>query len=111
MHRSLSAAFAATLLAAASFTGPQAGRYDVWALDQNGNLLYVLDPEGAVLRAADSVELGNARRPHMLVGVPGDGFVYSANTVSHSVTVLDRATGQVRTVIPAVGKLPHRARA
>ncbi|HXF96652.1 MAG TPA: hypothetical protein VNI61_11195 [Gemmatimonadales bacterium] len=83
--------------------------YEVWAVDQNGDLLYALDPEAAVLRTTDSVALGDARRPHMLWGVPGDPYVYSANTVSNSVTVLDRSDGSVRAVIRSVGKLPHAA--
>jgi YVTN family beta-propeller protein len=83
--------------------------YDVWAADQNGNTIYVLAPDGSVRRTIDSVALGNGRRPHMLWGVPGDGFVYSANTVSNSVTVLARSGGAVVAVIPAVGKAPHAA--
>ena len=90
---------------------PLAGQrpVEVWAADQNGNLLYVLDSEGRVLRTVDSTTLGNARRPHMLWGVAGDPYVYSANTVSNSVTVLDRAGGAVRAVIAPVGKSPHAA--
>jgi len=83
--------------------------YEVWAADQNGNLLYVLDPDGRVRRTLDSAALGNARRPHMLWGVPGDAFVYSANTVSNSVTVLDRDDASVKAVIQPVGKSPHAA--
>jgi YVTN family beta-propeller protein len=45
----------------------------------------------------------------MLWGVPGDGYVYSANTVSNSVTVLDRSDGATRAVIANVGKAPHAA--
>jgi YVTN family beta-propeller protein len=45
----------------------------------------------------------------MLWGVPGDPYVYSANTVSGSVTVLHRATGQMAAVIADVGKSPHAA--
>ena len=83
--------------------------YEVWAADQNGNLLYVLDAEGTVLRTLDSVALGMARRPHMLWGVSGDPYVYGANTVSGSVTVLGRSDGSVKAVIPGVGKSPHAA--
>lgn len=83
--------------------------YEVWAADQNGNAIYVLDPAGKVLRTIDSTALGNARRPHMLWGVPKDGFVYGTNTVSNSVTVLDRKDASVKGVIQPVGKSPHAA--
>lgn len=103
------ACFAAT---AALLFGPAASAsaqtYQVWAADQNGNLVYVLDPDGRVLRTLDSTALGNARRPHMLWGVAGDPYVYSANTVSNSVTVLSRADGSVKAVVPhaTVGETP-----
>lgn len=109
---------AVALLAAATLVGLTASpahgvqatpAYEVWAADQNGNLIYVLDPQGAVLRTIDSVTLGAARRPHMLWGVPGDPYVYSTNTVSNSVTVLARSDGAVKAVIPSVGKAPHAA--
>jgi DNA-binding beta-propeller fold protein YncE len=83
--------------------------FEIWAADQNGSILYVLAPDGRVVRTLDSAALGNARRPHMLVGVPGDPFVYSANTVSNSVTVLERSSGAVRAVVRDVGKAPHAA--
>ena len=83
--------------------------YEVWAVDQNGNLVYVLDPQGAVIRTIDSTGLGMARRPHMLWGVTGDAYLYSANTVSNSVTVLGRSDGVVHGVILSVGKAPHAA--
>lgn len=83
--------------------------FEVWAADQNLNLLYVLDGDGEVLRTIDGAGLGGAERPHMLWGVPHDPYVYSANTVSASVTVLDRETGDVLFVVESVGKLPHAA--
>lgn len=82
--------------------------YEVWAADQNGNALHVLDPEGEVLRTLDHAALGGADRPHMLWGVPGDPYVYSTNTVSNSVTVL-RRDGEVVEVIEGIGKSPHAA--
>ena len=83
--------------------------FEVWAADQNANVIYVLDSEGNVLRTINAAELGGAERPHMLWGAPGDGHVYSANTVSNSVTVLNRADGAVVGVIEDVGKAPHAA--
>lgn len=87
----------------------QAAAYEVWAVDQNGNLLYVLDPDGGSRRVLDSTALGMARRPHMLWGVAGDPYLYSANTVSGSVTVLGRTDGQMKAVVTGVGKAPHAA--
>lgn len=90
-------------------TAPVVPDFEVWTADQNLNRLYFLNRDGAVLRTLDGAALGNAQRPHMLWGVPGDGYVYSANTVSGSVTVLDRDGGNVVEVIRDVGKLPHAA--
>lgn len=86
-----------------------APRYEVWAADQNANVLYVLDPAGKVLRTIDGATLGEARRPHMLWGVGGDEYVYTANSVSNSVSVLSNRDGLVKAVINGVGKLPHSA--
>ena len=83
--------------------------YEVWAADQNANVLYFLDADGKTLRTLDGAALGDAKRPHMLWGVPGDDYVYSANSVSNSVTVLGKSDGQVKAVISGVGKLPHAA--
>jgi DNA-binding beta-propeller fold protein YncE len=87
----------------------QAAGYEVWAADQNGNIVYVLDADGKVLRMIDGATLGDAKRPHMLWGVAKDEFIYSANTASNSVTVLSNKDGAVRAVIPGVGKAPHAA--
>lgn len=83
--------------------------YQVWAADQNGNALYVLDGEGEVLATLDADALGGADRPHMLWAVPGDPYVYSTNTVSNSVTVLDREDGRTLAVVEGIGKAPHAA--
>jgi len=83
--------------------------YEVWAVDQNGNTLYVLDSDGKVLRTIGGATLGDAKRPHMLWGVPRDAYVYSANTVSNSVTVLSNKDGGVKAIIAGVGKSPHAA--
>ena len=88
---------------------PAEAAYEVWAADQNANVVYVLGPDGAIIRTIDGATLGGAERPHMLVGVPGDGHIYSANTVSNSVTVLNRTDGAVMGVIEDVGKAPHAA--
>ncbi len=95
--------------ATATDAQPTAADFEVWAADQNLNQVYVLDPDGAVLRIVDQEELGGADRPHMLWGVPGDPYVYSANTVSNSVTILDRNSGQTVEVIEDVGTAPHAA--
>jgi len=86
-----------------------AASYEVWALDQNTDTLYVLDPGGNALRTVGGAGLGAARRPHMLWGVPGDEYVYSANTVSNSVSVLSSRDGTMKAVIDNVGKAPHAA--
>lgn len=83
--------------------------YEVWAVDQNTDTLYVLDPEGKTVRTIDGATLGAAKRPHMLWGVPKDEYVYSANTVSNSITVLSSKDGTVKTVINGIGKSPHAA--
>ncbi len=90
-------------------SAPSAVEFEVWAADQNLNQVYILGPDGEVLRTIDASELGGADRPHMLWGVPGDGYVYSANTVSASVSILDRRSGEVVEVIEEVGQAPHAA--
>ena len=92
-----------------SLAQPAAPSYEVWAVDQNANTLYVLDPEGKTLRTIDGATLGDAKRPHMLWGVPKDEYVYSANTVSNSITVLSSKDGAVKAFIAGVGKSPHAA--
>lgn len=84
-------------------------RYEVWAADQNDNKVYILDPEGKTLKTIDGATLGDAKRPHMLWGVPKDPHVYVTNTVSNSVTVLGGKDGALKGVISGVGKLPHAA--
>jgi YVTN family beta-propeller protein len=84
-------------------------RYEVWAADQNDNKIYILDPEGKTLKTIDGTQLGDAKRPHMLWGVPRDSYVYATSTVSNSITVLDGKDGAVKAVIPNVGKAPHAA--
>ena len=62
INRAAAALFAGLigLAAVASDSPAQRPAYLVWAADQNGNLLYVLDPEGALVRLMDSVTLGGA---------------------------------------------------
>lgn len=83
--------------------------YVIWASDQNADDLYILDPDGGVIDIIDRETLGGAERSHMLWGVKDDPYVYSANSVSGSVTVLDSRTSRVAAVIENVGKLPHAA--
>lgn len=90
-------------------TQPETGGYVVWAADQNADELYILDPNGVVLEIIDGEALGGAERPHMLWGTPPDPYVYSANSVSGSVTVLDTRDNRVVAVVRDVGKLPHAA--
>jgi DNA-binding beta-propeller fold protein YncE len=83
--------------------------YEVWAADQNENKVYVLDSEGKILRTIDGATLGDAKRPHMLWGVPKDEYIYVTSTVSNSVTVVSAKDGAVKGVISSVGKAPHAA--
>ncbi len=83
--------------------------YVIWAADQNANDLYILNPDGEVLEVLNQATLGGAERPHMLWGIPPDPFVYSANSVSGDVTVLDSRSNEVVAVVGDVGKLPHAA--
>lgn len=96
-------------IAGQALSQPAAPPYEVWAVDQNANMLYVLDPEGKTLRTIEGAALGDAKRPHMLWGVSKDEYVYSTNTVSNSVTVLSNKDGAVKAVIAGVGKAPHAA--
>ncbi len=86
-----------------------AQQYEVWTADQNANELYILNPEGEVLELLNQEALGGAERPHMLWGIPPDPFIYSANSVSGDITVLDSRTHQMIALVGGVGKLPHAA--
>ncbi len=99
----------AALLVQACAQADASPDYQVWAADQNGNVLYVLDAEGEVVSTLDAAALGGADRPHMLWAVPGDPYVYSTNTVSNSVTVVGREDGSVEAVVQDIGKAPHAA--
>ena len=109
MHRharllSIMAALALGLLVAGPALAQQTSpSYTVWAADQNANTLYVLDPDGKVLKTIDGATLGDAKRPHMLWGVPKDEYV------SNSITVLGHKDGGVKAIIANVGKSPHAA--
>ncbi len=87
----------------------RAPSYQVWAADQNGDTLYVLNPDGEVLRTVDLGDLAGADRTHMLVGFAGHPNVYAALTVSNSVGVLRVADASVAAVVEGVGKAPHAA--
>jgi YVTN family beta-propeller protein len=103
-------AAAVFLVASCSAHAPQrAARYEIWAADQNDDRIYILDADAKTLKTIDGATLGNAKRPHMLWGVPKDPYIYTANTVSNSVTVLSAKDGSVKAVIPGVGKSPHAA--
>lgn len=83
--------------------------YVVWVADQNGNELFILNPDGEVLERMNRETLGGAERPHMLWGTPPDPYVYSANSVSGNITILDSRDNSVAAVVENVGKLPHAA--
>lgn len=81
--------------------------YEVWAADQNGNVLYVLAPDGEVKRAVNLAELSGADRPHTLY-LDGDGeYMFFANTVSNQAAVLRVPTAELSGVVAEVGKAPH----
>ncbi len=92
-----------------AMTRQRSDHYEIWAADQNDNKIYVLDGQGKTVKTIDGTALGDAKRPHMIWGVPKDPYVYVTNTVSNSVTVLDRKDGTVTAVITGVGKAPHAA--
>ena len=110
MHRhtrllSIMAALALGLLVVGRHAQQTSPSYTVWAADQNANTLYVLDPDGKVLRTIDGATLGDAKR-RICSGVPKDEYVYSANTVSNSITVLDTKTVLSKLSLPAWANRP-----
>ncbi|HEY7679385.1 MAG TPA: hypothetical protein VIC04_02630 [Terriglobia bacterium] len=42
------------------------GRYEVWAADQNANMVFVLNAQGDVIRTLNVAESAKANRPHLL---------------------------------------------
>src|SRR5688572_21857450 len=68
------------LLSAALAEAQSTRRYEVWAADQNGNVIYMMDPQGAVLRSFNVAEAAMGNRPHLLTPSPDGSLVLSANT-------------------------------
>lgn len=81
--------------------------YEVWAADQNGNVLYVLAPGGEVKRTVDMADLVGADRPHTLYPDRDGQYMFIANTVSNQAAVLRVATADSAGVVANVGKAPH----
>jgi DNA-binding beta-propeller fold protein YncE len=85
------------------------GRYEVWAADQNANMVFVLNAQGDVIRTLNVAESAKANRPHLLTPSRDGKLVFSANTASNSLGVHNAADGKVVAVVENVGKAPHAA--
>ncbi len=81
--------------------------YEVWAADQNGNVLYVLAPGGDLLREVDLSELVGADRPHTLHTDRDGRRMFFANTVSNQASVHRIPGAEPAAVVDDVGKSPH----
>jgi hypothetical protein len=87
----------------------ESSTYQVWAADQNGNVFYILDRDGNVLRSLNVAEIAGADRPHLIVATPDRTAVFSANTVSNSISIHRVPDGALVAVVEKVGKAPHAA--
>ena len=87
--------------------GPAPAAFEVWAADQNGNDIYRLDPDGAVLGTIDVEATAGAKRPHTLHRSHDGTQLFSANTAANQVTVHALPTGALVARIDGVGKGPH----
>lgn len=81
--------------------------YEVWAADQNGNAIYVLNGDGQVQRTLDVAAQVRGDRPHT-IHLSRDGrWLFAAQTVSNQATVHAVPSGEPVAVIDGVGKSPH----
>lgn len=95
------------VLAACSAPESVADGYHVWAADQNGNRIHVLDPEGAVHSELDlAAELGSDR-PHTHHLSAEADLLFLASTVSNQASVHRTSDGSLLAVVDDVGKAPH----
>jgi len=97
-------AFVLVLVVAARPAPPS---FEVWAADQNGNDIYRLDPDGAVLGTIDVEATAGAKRPHTLHRSHDGTQLFSANTAANQATVHALPTGALVARIEGVGKGPH----
>lgn len=63
-----------------------------------GNTLTVIDVAGR--RVARTISLGDYRRPHGIVFLPGDSLVAVTSEASRNVLIVAIATGEIRKVVP-----------
>lgn len=105
--RSLLATLAVLVLAATTPVPGSGQGFEVWAADQNGNVIYILDRDGAVLRAIDVAAVAGGRRPHTIARSHDGHELFVANTVSNQASVHRLPGGELVTRIDGVGKAPH----
>ncbi len=86
---------------------PTPAAFEVWAADQNGNDIYRLDPDGAVLGTIDVEAAAGAKRPHTLHRSHDGTQFFMANTAANQATIHALPTGALVARIDAVGKAPH----
>jgi DNA-binding beta-propeller fold protein YncE len=105
--RSVVAFLAVTGLGVATTRTADGQAFEVWAADQNGNVIYVLDRDGSVLRAIDVAAVAGGRRPHTIARSHDGRQLFAANTVSNQASVHRLPGGELVTRIEEVGKAPH----
>ena len=81
--------------------------YEVWAADQSGNVIYVLDGGGNVLRSIDVAAQVNGNRPHTVHASRDGQWMFVAQTVSNQATVHSLPDGEPVATVNAIGKSPH----
>lgn len=81
--------------------------YRVWAADQSGNVVHVLDPDGRQVQAVDLAASVGADRPHTLYLGRDRQLLFFANTVSNQAAVHRAEDGALLSVVEGVGKAPH----
>ena len=78
---------------------------DYGAQGPGGNTLTVIDVPG--LRVARTIELGQYRRPHGIVFLPGDSLVAVTSESTGNVVIVNVAAGVVRSAIPTTQNGSH----
>ena len=97
---------AALLISTVLLRADGADSYEIWAADQNGNVIYVL-AGGAVVRTLDVKAQVGGERPHTIHVSRDSRWLFAAHTVSNQATVHRLPDGAPVAVIDTVGKSPH----
>ncbi len=95
-HRTIAIALAAALAFAGGYAAAQA--YEVWALDQGTNTIYIINPDlevGEVIVLPEGIDM-----PHMIAFDSSYRYAFIASPASGNTTVMRAADREVVAILP-----------